>query len=279
MAFEVKEWTDRQVQYPGRRKLMPTIIENVYDIERAEGTVSEPGNAFDANNMNDLEARIKAALESIRDTDISVMDKNNHFTAEKLDGVLDELFMFASNGKKEFANAIGGSASSTFESLANLASAIKQDRDNGKSLIANAIGGTRNGIASSSESFKQLSNRIKNDKMSFWTGSGSRIPETIIYSNSSRNFSFSINFGFTPKLVFIENLIYEYSGYKGDLVNSTFGISNKKKEEVTFTIDANISSINSSGIILSVKVPDITYLSSNGYVVFLSRSPLIYAFG
>ena len=79
MAFEVKEWMDRQVQYPGRRKLIQTIIENVYDIERAEGTVSEPGNAFDAAKMNDFDSSLKVALESIRYTDISVIYKNNHF--------------------------------------------------------------------------------------------------------------------------------------------------------------------------------------------------------
>lgn len=200
MAFEVKEWMDRQVQYPGRRKLIQTIIENVYDIERAEGTVSEPGNAFDAANMNDLEARIKAAFESIRDTDISVMDKNNHFTAEKLDGVLDELFMFASNGKKEFANAIGGSASSTFESLANLASAIKQDRDNGKSLIANAIGGN----ASPSNSFEQLANLVKKKK-NFWIGNCPVFNIQTRYATTSYR-NISINFGFIPSYIFLGTL-------------------------------------------------------------------------
>lgn len=54
------------------------------------------------------------------DTQITVTDANNHFTATKLDGVLDELFTSADNMQKNVSNAIGSPAtgSDTSEQLA-----------------------------------------------------------------------------------------------------------------------------------------------------------------
>lgn len=215
MAFEVKEWTDRQVQYPGRRKLMPTIIENVYDIERAEGTVSEPGNAFDAANMNDLEARIKAAFESIRDTDIFVVDKNNHFTAEKLDGVLDELFMFASNGKKLIAEAVGGSASSSFRDLANII-------NNGKKSIANAVGQTKAGSLKGTENFSQIADFISKNKCSFSVdGSQYLVGEAFPGNNKLWERRINFNFGFTPNRIATDGPNISFKS--GASFNANFG--------------------------------------------------------
>ncbi|MDL2295030.1 hypothetical protein LJC60_10510 [Ruminococcaceae bacterium OttesenSCG-928-D13] len=61
MAFLKKEWKNREAEYPTRRLLTPTGTANTYDVSRAEGVVVEPGNAFDAANMNDLESRIESA--------------------------------------------------------------------------------------------------------------------------------------------------------------------------------------------------------------------------
>ncbi len=164
--FEKKEWEDRQAQYPSRRKLLPTNQENIYEVERAEGEVTVPGNAFDASNMNDLENRIFDSFGKLDATDIAVLDRSNVFSKNNVEDVLLELFMYASNGKKAFANAIGGSASSTFQVLANLAASIKQDRDSGKQLIANAIGG------SASSTFQVLADTINNGKKSIATAVG-----------------------------------------------------------------------------------------------------------
>lgn len=60
MAFEKKEWKDRLVEFAGRRKLNNTVTGEsaVVDVERAEGQISQVGDAFSAENMNDLEQRI-----------------------------------------------------------------------------------------------------------------------------------------------------------------------------------------------------------------------------
>lgn len=58
MSYEKKTWSDRQTEFPTRRKLVATNSTNVYDVERAEGTVYDAGDAFSASTMNDLESRI-----------------------------------------------------------------------------------------------------------------------------------------------------------------------------------------------------------------------------
>lgn len=66
MAFVKKTWKDRLVQYPTRRTLTDIVSGDTQtvNVARAEGTVSEAGDAFSADNMNDLEDRIYQAIES-----------------------------------------------------------------------------------------------------------------------------------------------------------------------------------------------------------------------
>ncbi len=63
MAFQKKEWLRRIVEFPGRRKITPSGIENVYNIERAEGDVLQAGDGFTKENMDDLEERIAAEFK------------------------------------------------------------------------------------------------------------------------------------------------------------------------------------------------------------------------
>lgn len=67
MAYTKKTWMDRNVEHPSRRKLTPVSgKENVYDVTRSEGGVITPGDAFNAENMNDLEARISEAYTDLK---------------------------------------------------------------------------------------------------------------------------------------------------------------------------------------------------------------------
>lgn len=60
MAFEVKTWNDRITEYPNRRILTDTSTNESQTVlvERSEGAISNEGDAFSAENMNDLEQRI-----------------------------------------------------------------------------------------------------------------------------------------------------------------------------------------------------------------------------
>ena len=59
MGFTVKEWVDRVTEYPTRRRLIKSDgSSEIVTVERSEGTVSQEGDAFSAENMNDLEQRV-----------------------------------------------------------------------------------------------------------------------------------------------------------------------------------------------------------------------------
>jgi hypothetical protein len=133
--FEKGVWPDRQTQYTDRRRQIPTTDANVFDIERVEGEVLEPGKAFNQENMESLENRIYNAFDTLESSDIKMTDAGNIFTATTVDGALSELFSYAGNGKTAVATAIGSevSTSDTFQTLASTIS-------NGKLAIANALG-------------------------------------------------------------------------------------------------------------------------------------------
>lgn len=68
--FSKKTWKDRLVEYAGRRKItnVSTMVAQIVDVERAEGIVSEEGNALSAANMNDLEQRVADGFTSVQRT-------------------------------------------------------------------------------------------------------------------------------------------------------------------------------------------------------------------
>lgn len=297
--FEKKEWVDRQSQYPSRRKLTATTIENVYEVDRAEGEVTEPGNAFDAQNMNDLEDRIYSALGTLDGTDISILDKTNIFTKTNLEDVLVELFMYASNGKTLIANAIGGSASSTFQVLANLAASIKKDRDNGKTLIANAIGGgavakdsfselaqyiiigksqianavgdTKSGRLSGKESFSAIANFILSNKCSFSAdGSTYIIGESFPGDNELWEKRINFNFGFTPNRIATIGPDIAFRNGPSFSANFSSVISNNPGDASVGGYRIGIKDLNSNGFTIWYKTGDKTPNMSlqSGYIYF-----------
>lgn len=66
MAFSLKTWVNRISEYPNRRKLTHEDgSTELVTVARAEGQISEEGNAFSAEEMNDLENRIKGGFDEI----------------------------------------------------------------------------------------------------------------------------------------------------------------------------------------------------------------------
>ena len=62
-AWAKKVWKDRKTEYPTRRTLTKTDgSQEIVTVARNEGTVSQEGDAFSAQNMNDLEERIDAGF-------------------------------------------------------------------------------------------------------------------------------------------------------------------------------------------------------------------------
>ena len=72
MAFVTKTWKNRIVQFPNRRTLTDTnSTSTVYTVARNEGEVTQEGDAFSAENMNNLEGRISDAFDNSEPVEIS----------------------------------------------------------------------------------------------------------------------------------------------------------------------------------------------------------------
>lgn len=65
--FETKTWKDRVVEYPNRRVLLDenTSDQQIVTVSRSEGTITEPGDPFSAENMNGLESRISTETNKL----------------------------------------------------------------------------------------------------------------------------------------------------------------------------------------------------------------------
>ena len=59
MAFEKKAWTDRVAEFINRRVLTKEDgTTEIVTVARSEGNVTQEGDAFNSENMNNLEQRI-----------------------------------------------------------------------------------------------------------------------------------------------------------------------------------------------------------------------------
>ncbi len=118
MGFATKTWKDRITEYQTRRKLTKSdgSTETV-TVERNEGTVSQEGDAFNAETMNDLESRIAAAIgytlgvQTIESGATTAVISSDHITADSL---IDIYFAEAS---KETVASAGVTYSQTAGSL------------------------------------------------------------------------------------------------------------------------------------------------------------------
>ena len=66
MAFSKKTWLDRIAEYPTRRRLKKSDgTDEIVTVSREEGAISQEGDAFSAENMNDLEERVANEFDSL----------------------------------------------------------------------------------------------------------------------------------------------------------------------------------------------------------------------
>lgn len=84
MAFAKKTWKDRITEFPTRRTLTKSDgSTELVTVARAEGTVSQEGDAFNAASMNDLEERISQANNDLNE---SLTANNTQFVFDYQDG-------------------------------------------------------------------------------------------------------------------------------------------------------------------------------------------------
>lgn len=80
MAFSLKTWVNRISEYPNRRKLTHEDgSTELVTVARAEGQISAEGNAFSAEEMNDLENRIKGGFDEVNQSLANKIPDYAHF--------------------------------------------------------------------------------------------------------------------------------------------------------------------------------------------------------
>ena len=66
MEFLKKEWKDRIAEYINRRMIVKEDgSSELVTVERNEGTISQEGDAFNSETMNDLEQRISDTFAEV----------------------------------------------------------------------------------------------------------------------------------------------------------------------------------------------------------------------
>lgn len=130
MAFEKKEWKDRLVEFAGRRTLtdISTGTSQTVDVARAEGQISQAGDAISAENMNDLEQRIGDAF-SITDNNVDELigDLSGVSFYPETDGLYAEYKVGADTVRKKLGSGVRLLYSNQVQtSTANLTYNIKQ---------------------------------------------------------------------------------------------------------------------------------------------------------
>lgn len=89
MAFVKKTWKDRIAEFPTRRRL--TKEDNTSElvtVAREEGTLSQEGDAFSAENMNDLENRIDAEFTEVNGK-LNLISKTHQISATTSEKTVD----------------------------------------------------------------------------------------------------------------------------------------------------------------------------------------------
>lgn len=77
MSFIKKIWKNRITEYPNRRILTKQDNSSeIVTVGRSEGVISQEGDAFSAENMNDLEDRIDNAFSNLSNDSVVLADSN-----------------------------------------------------------------------------------------------------------------------------------------------------------------------------------------------------------
>lgn len=96
MAYSKKTWKDRITEYPNRRELTHSDSSTeLVTVARSEGTISQEGDAFSAQNMNDLEGRIDSEFSAV---DQNLQDINDNLS--DLTSLVESNVIYSSSEEK-----------------------------------------------------------------------------------------------------------------------------------------------------------------------------------
>lgn len=106
MSFISKLWKDRVSDYPNKRKLTKEDgTSETVTVERAEGDIVVAGDAFNAENMNDLETRIQNGFNAVEQAQAELNENNAIETLSYTSNVSNYFMQFYKQGNHVWGNA------------------------------------------------------------------------------------------------------------------------------------------------------------------------------
>lgn len=129
MAFVKKTWKDRIAEFPTRRRLTKSNGDSeLVTVSREEGTLSQEGDAFSAENMNDLERRVDDAISEINSNLIELGERGSATKYDTADMVYlntytdaTHVYTFQADGYVTIASTSGGSGQAVIVSSNDVA--------------------------------------------------------------------------------------------------------------------------------------------------------------
>lgn len=116
-TYVSKVWKDLQAEYPTRYTLLKSDqSQEVVTIQNNFGTITESGDVFDKQTMEDLESRINAGFMSVEDITAGTTDptggKNGdiYFKTETEGGTTTIIGMFVKIGGTWLEVSVGGAS-------------------------------------------------------------------------------------------------------------------------------------------------------------------------
>ena len=116
-TYVSKVWKDIQAEYPTRYTLLKSDqSQEVVTIQNNFGTITESGDVFDKQTMEDLESRINAGFQSVEEITAGTTDptggKNGdiYFKTETEGGTTTIIGMFVKIGGSWLEVSVGGAS-------------------------------------------------------------------------------------------------------------------------------------------------------------------------
>ena len=167
MAFNLKTWVDRISEYPTRRTLTKEDgSTELVTVTREEGTVSQEGDAFNAETMNDLETRIAAGFDAVEES----IDETNQHLANAIDdtqNIINENYKTTQKSIEDLRTTTDKSIAKTNENV--------NDLDNSTQRSIKAVNDNIDAVTSRMDAFVDKNNIAisENSIESVNAGSGS----------------------------------------------------------------------------------------------------------
>lgn len=198
-GFTQKEWKDRITEFPTRRQLAvvsETGSGMTVDVTRAEGLVSQEGDAYSAANMNGMEQRVKAAFDNV-DTDVAGANSAVSGLTTRMGNAESNISGLTTRMGTAESNISGlgtrmGSAESNITKISGDLASAKANFQAGCSTIAAAI--TAMGVPTANNATPAImANNIKAIKNA---ASGS-------YANAASSTAQTVTCGFKPSAIMV----------------------------------------------------------------------------